>query len=218
MKKALLIVGVVAAALVGLIVVAGAGAQEGPGNGRVGDFVSRLADRLGISEGELTTAVKGAETDMVNDAVSQGKLTDQQGAKIIDRIQNGPMRFPRNGRHEYRPCRAQKFVIASSAEVLGMDKDELKAKLEEGKSLAEIAQEQGMTVEDFTAALTDSVKAALQAKVDAGAITQAQMDRVFEAFTSHVDQIVNFHPKPGAPGLCDGRDGPPAEGQSTPEP
>ena len=217
MKKVLLILGAVAALAVGLVAVAGAGAQEGPAGGRVGDFVTRLADRLGISEDELTAAVKDVEIDMVNQAVEDGRLTEQQGADMIDKIENGPVHFPGNGRPGPRPCRAQAFVVEAAAEVLDLENDELKAKLEEGMSLAEIAEEQGMTVEDFTAALTAEVEADLQAKVDAGDITQEQMDRLLEGFTSHVDNIVNFHPEPGAPEPCRGHRGPPPEGEPTPE-
>lgn len=217
MKKVLLILGAVAALAVGLIAVAGAGAQEGPAGGRVGDFVTRLADRLGISEDELTTAVKDVEIDMVNQAVEDGNLTEQQGAAAIERIQNGDVHFPGNGRPGPRPCRAQAFVIDAAAQVLGLEKDELKAKLEGGMSLAEVAEEQGMTVEDFTAALTGEVEAGLQAKVDAGGITQEQMDRLLEGFTSHVDKLINFHLEPGAPGPCRGHQGPPPEGELAPE-
>ena len=217
MKRVLLILGAVAALAVGLIAVVGVGAQEGPGSGRVGDFVTRLADRLGISEDELTTAVKDVEIDMINQAVEEGRLTEQQGADVIERIRNGDVHFPGNGRPGPRPCRAQAFVINAAAEVLGLENDELKAKLEEGMSLAEVAEEQGMTVEDFTAALTSEVEADLQAKVDAGAITQEQMDRLLEGFTSHVDKLINFHPEPGAPGPCRGHQGPPPEGQPAPE-
>ena len=216
MKRMLLILGAVAALAVGLVAVAGAGAQEGPGSGRVGDFVTRLADRLGISEDELTTAVKDVEIDMVNQAVEDGRLTEQQGAEAIERIENGPVHFPGNGRPGPRPCRAQAFVIDAAAEVLGLENEELKAKLEEGMSLAEIAEEQGMTVEDFTAALTAEVEADLQAKVDAGEITQEQMERLLEGFTTHVDRLVNFHPEPGAPGPCRGHRGPPPEGDVAP--
>ncbi len=66
MKRVLLILGAVAALAVGLIAVAGAGAQEGPASGRVGDFVTRLADRLGISEDELTSAVKDVEIEVLH--------------------------------------------------------------------------------------------------------------------------------------------------------
>ncbi len=217
MKRVLLILGAVAALAVGLIAVAGAGAQEGPAGGRVGDFVTRLADRLGISEDELTDAVKDVEIDMVNQAVEEGRLTEQQGAEAIERIENGPVHLPGNGRDGPRPYRAQAFIIDAAAEVLGLEKDDLKAKLAEGMSLAEIAEEQGMTVEDFTAALTSEVEADLQAKVDAGEITQEQMDRLLEGFTSHVDKLINFHPEPGAPGPCRGHRGPPPEGEPAPE-
>jgi hypothetical protein len=197
--------------------VAGAGAQEGPGGGRVGDFVTRLADRLGISEDELTTAVKDFEIDMVNQALADGRITDQQAAAMIDRIENGELRFPSDGPKPKLRCHAREFVLEAAAEVLDMEVGQLEGKLNSGMSLAEVAEEQGMTVEEFTAALTDEVEANLQAKVDAGEITQEQMNRLFEKFTSNVEKIINFHPEPGFPGQCQGHQGPPPEGEAAPE-
>lgn len=216
MKRMLLAIGAVVALAVGLIAVTGAGAQEGIGPGsRVGDFVTRLSARLGISEDELAAAVKDVEIDMVNEGVEEGRLTEEQGAAMIEKIENGPVHFPGNGRHQ-RPCRAQAFVIEAVAEVLDMEVGQVEGKLNAGMSLAEIAEEQDMTVEDFTAALTDEVEAGLQAKVDAGRITQAQMDRLLEGFTSHVDRMINFHPEPGFPGQCHGHR-PPANGDPAPQ-
>ncbi len=216
MTRVLLILGAVAALAVGFIAVAGAGAREGPGGGRVGDFVTKLADRLGISEDELTTAVKDVEIDMVNQAVEEGRLTEAQAAEMIDRIENGGLRFPSDGQRPELRCRAKESVLKAAAVVLDMEIGQLEGKLNSGMSLAEVAEEQGMTVEDFTAALTAEVEADLQAKVDAGEITQEQMDRLLEAFTSHVDKLINFHPEPGFPGQCHGH-GPPPDGEPAPE-
>ncbi len=204
MKGLLILAGVVAVA-VGLFAVAGAGAQEGPAGGRVGDFVARLADRLGISENELTDAVKGVEIDMVNQAVEDGRLTEEQGAQMISRIENGELRFPGGGPERGLRCRAREFVLETSAKVLGMEVGQLAGKLNSGLSLAEVAEEQGMSEEDFKDALTAEVEADLQAKVDAGKITQEQMDRLLARFTSNVDRIINHHADPGFPGQCHGR-------------
>jgi hypothetical protein len=216
MKRVLLIMGAVAALTVGLIAVAGAGAQEGTGSGPVGDFVTRLADRLGISEDELTTAVKDVEIDMVNQAVTDGRLTQEQADEIIQRIQDGPVHFPGQGRPGPRVCKARDFVLESAAEVLGMEVGQLEGQLNSGKSLAQVAEEQGMSVEDFKAALIADVDADLQAKVDAGEITQEQKDRMLARFTENVDRIINHVPEPGFPGRCHGRGGPPPEGDEAP--
>lgn len=217
MKKVLLIIGAVAALAVGLVAVAGAGAQEGPAGGRVGDFVTRLADRLGISEDELTTAVKDVEIDMINQAVEDGRLTEEQGAQAIERIENSPVHFPGDGPRPGLKCRARDFVLESAAEVLDMPVGQIEGKLNSGMSLAEVAEEEGMTVEDFTAALAAQVEEDLQAKVEAGEITQKQMDRLLEKFTNNVDRIINYHPESGFPGQCHGPKGPPPEGEGAPE-
>lgn len=219
MKRVLLITAAVAAVAVGLLAVAVAGAQEGERPDVVGDFVSRLADRLGITEDELTDAVKDVEIDMVNDAVEAGRLTEEQGAVMIDRIQNGSLRFPGGGdgpRGEPR-CRAQGFLLESAAEVLGMEVGQLEGQLNSGKSLAQIAEEQGMTVDEFKAALIADVDAGLQAKVDAGELTQEKKDAIMERFTNNVDRIINFVPEPGFPGRCPGHQGPPPGGEPAPE-
>jgi len=215
MKRMLLIFAAVAALAAGLIAVAAAGAQEGPAGGPVGDFVTRLADRLGISEDELTAAVKDVETDMVNEAVADGRLTEEQGARILDRIENGELRFPGGGPGPGVRCRVQEFVLEAAADVLGMEVGQLEGQLNSGMSLAEIAEEQGMTAEEFKAALTAEVEAGLQAKVDAGEITQEQMDRMLERFTTNVDRIINHDVEPGFPGGCHGRHGPGAGAGAT---
>ncbi|HSP54115.1 MAG TPA: hypothetical protein VLS25_00875 [Dehalococcoidia bacterium] len=210
MKKALVVIGAVAALGVGLMVVGGAAAQGGPGHGRVQDFVSRLAGHLGISQDQLTTAVKDSEIDMINQAVADGKLTEDQAAKLKERVENGPVQFPGGGRDDLRRqivCRAAGFVVDASATVLKTDTAALKSEFLTGKSLADVAQEKGMSIDDFKTKLTDQVKVDLQAKVDSGGITQKQMDRLFKAFTNHEDKIVNFHPKAGGQGICEDKDG-----------
>jgi len=217
MKRMLIITAAVAALAAGLLAVAAAGAQEGSGNGPVGDFVTRLADRLGISEEELTDAVKDVEIDMVNDAVDSGRLTQEQGAAIIDRIENGQLRFPGGGPRDGLRCRAQEQVLQAAADVLGMEVGQLKGKLNSGMSLAQVAEEQGMSADEFKEALIEEVGAGLQAKVDEGKLTQEQKDRLLEAFTNNVDRIINFVPEPGAHGRCHGHHGPPPEGNPAPD-
>jgi len=108
-------------------------------------------------------------------------------------------------------------VLQSAAGVLGMEVSQLKGQLNSGKSLAQVAQEQGMSVEDFKAALIAAVDADLQAKVDEGKLTQEQKDRLLEAFTNNIDRIINFVPEPGFPGRCQRHHGPPPEGEPAPE-
>lgn len=85
-----------------------------------------------------------------------------------------------------------KYLIKeAAAEVLGISEDDLIAGLQDGQSLAQIAEAQGMSVEDFRAALLENVTADLQAKLDAGDITQEQFDDKVAELNANIDEIIN---------------------------
>ena len=85
-----------------------------------------------------------------------------------------------------------KYLIKeAAAEVLGITEDDLIAGLQDGQSLAQIAAAQGMRVEDFRAALLENVTADLQAKLDAGDITQEQFDDKVAELNANIDEIIN---------------------------
>ena len=85
-----------------------------------------------------------------------------------------------------------KYLIKeAAAEVLGISEDDLIAGLQDGQSLAQIAAAQGMSVDGFRAALLENVTADLQAKLDAGDITQAQFDDKVAELNAHIDEIIN---------------------------
>lgn len=58
------------------------------------------------------------------------------------------------------------------SELLGLTPEELCELRQEGKSLAEIAAEQGVTVDELVAAIMAEKTAAVQARVDNGTLTQ----------------------------------------------
>ena len=89
-------------------------------------------------------------------------------------------------------CGGGKYLIKeAAAEVLGISEDELIAGLRDGQSLAQIAEAQGMSIEDFRAALLENVTADLQARLDAGDITQEQFDEKVEELNANIDEIIN---------------------------
>jgi hypothetical protein len=89
-------------------------------------------------------------------------------------------------------CGGGKALIKeAAAEVLGISEDDLIAALREGQSLAQIAEAQGMSVEDFRTALLQNVTADLQAQLDAGEITQEQFDEQVAELNANIDEIIN---------------------------
>jgi lipoate-protein ligase A len=184
---------------VGVLMTTGAGAQEGDAQKPGERFVAETAERLGVTPEELTSAMTEAQFEIIDDAVAEGRLTEDQAAKLKERVEEyGPLsvigRRDRDGR---ALCHGARLVTGAAAEVLGKEPAEVAAAVKAGESLAEQAEAQGMSVEDFKAALLDTVKRMLQAKVDEGAIMQEQADRIFGGIEEHIDRIVNFEGKEG---------------------
>ncbi len=203
-KGLVLIVAGVFVLAAGVLVVHGAGAQEGEGERRGDRFIAETAERLGVTPEELTTAMTEAQVEIIDEAVAEGRLTDEQAAKLRERIgEYGPLsvigRGHRGGGKAL--CHGPRLVVGAAADVLSKEPAEVAEAVRSGESLAEQAEAQGMSVEDFKAALLAAVKSTLQTKVEDGTITQEQADRIFAGIEGHIDRIVNFEGK-GGDGPC----------------
>ena len=82
-------------------------------------------------------------------------------------------------------------LLTDAASVLGMDVNDLKAQLQQGKSIADVAQSKGMTLDQLKAGLTDKVKARLATDVSSGKITQQQSDNIMARITAGLDNLLN---------------------------
>jgi len=188
-------------------------------------FLGRVADKLGIGEDELRSAVTEAEQDIIDEQVAEGKLTAEQGEALKERIEEkgllgpggGPVEGPRERFgirdrfcdrvfdciHDRAPDRVRDHTWEAAETVLGLEREELLSELKDGKTLAEVAEEQGMPVDEFTAAMLAQVRQELDALVAEGKLTEEQADAIFQRVEENIDRIANA--QPGALGrLCPG--------------
>ncbi len=194
-----------AAALAVTVVVASLGAlavasaQDGSGSGFSfsGTFLDKLAQRLGIGRDQLVQAMREAANDTIDEAVQQGRITQEQAQRLRDRVAQNEPGFPW-GRHKGRWGAevAHGLVLQSAAQVLGMSADELKAELRQGKSLAQVAQEKGIGTDDFKSRLLSQVDQQLAQLVQQGRLTQQQADQLGQSIRDNIDAIVNAQGRP----------------------
>lgn len=209
MRKFLIIGGVVAALAAGILAIGIAGAEEGARPG--GRFIAKVAEKLGITEDELTTAMTDAQLEIIDESVTDGTLTEEQADKLRERVEEyGPLSILRGPGH-HRQCRGAHFVGGAAATVLGMEPEELAELVQSGQSLATVAESQGMSVDDFKTALLAEVKVDLDAKVADGSTTQERADKAYEMLETNIDRVVNFVPSEDGPRPCRPHGGPPPE-------
>lgn len=188
---------IVAAALLALgltaIAVGGAVTSADDGDGPFGNFLARVAEKLGITETELQTAIQDAQLETIDEAVAEGHLTDERADRLRERVEEGVHLFARRPHHHPAP----RLIVSSAVHVLGIETTDLVAELKAGKSLAEVAEAQGMPVEDFTPALLTEIQTQLDALVAEDKLTADRAAEMFQHIEENIDRIVNAHHKSG---------------------
>jgi hypothetical protein len=78
-----------------------------------------------------------------------------------------------------------------AAEYLGLHEDELRERIEDGQSLAEIARTEGKSVDGLEQALLDEVEANLDEALEDEELTRERADEILEQLREHIDDFVN---------------------------
>ena len=221
MNRLLAAGGVIVGLIIGTFAIAAVGAQEDSpsptplpsteedsGESKRDRYKELLAENLGVSLEDLEAAIKQTHLGLIDEALADGKINEEQAAEARERVESGEKPFrhfrggdgPRGG-HSFG-FRGVHWLADTAKDILGLEDGAILEGYAAGKSLADLAEEQGISVDDFKSQLIDAAKAKLDEKVAEGDITQEQADKKLERLTNNIDTIVNFTP----PGL-------PAEGQ-----
>ncbi|RME42759.1 MAG: hypothetical protein D6796_13960 [Caldilineae bacterium] len=89
------------------------------------------------------------------------------------------------------PAAAKVAPLQELADVLGMPVADLRAALREGRTIEEIAAEQGMTMADLADALYNRAAERIEAAVAEGRLSRTRADRMLEALKTRHDACVN---------------------------
>jgi hypothetical protein len=181
-------------------------------------IINDTAQRLGIQPGALSDALKASLKARVDAAVSAGRLTKDQGDSIKARIDSGeaPLFFT-GPRGQFGPGGPDGHHmgfrgLGAAATYLGLSESDLEKALAGGKTLADVAKDQGKTVDGLIQALVDDAKKHLDDAVSQGQLTQAQENSILDNVKQHITDFVNgkfpggFRPG-GPPGGMQWRDG-----------
>jgi len=205
---------VVVAATTLAVVGGGAAAVAATGSGSRGsDFLDSVAKHLGVSPQKLKDATKAAAIDQVNADLAAGRITQAQADALKKRIEAGDgvlggpggpgfgrgpggpggPGFPGGSPGLARPAIANE--IAAAAKYLGVSEADLRTKLRDGQSLADVAKAQSKDVGGLKTAILDAAKTDLDKAVADKKLTQSQADDFYDALKSHIDDIVDANGK-----------------------
>lgn len=191
MRRLSALVAALAAVAVLGIAVASATAADKP------SLADDVAARLGTTPEKLRAAFTDALAARIDAAVKAGKLTDEQGAKLKERLANAKglglrLRGRLAGKHPRLAHRihVRAHRLGPVAEYLGLTPQELRTELRTGKSLAQIAGAHGKTADGLVEAILDRAKARLDKAVDKGRLTRERADQILARLTDGVEKAV----------------------------
>jgi uncharacterized protein YidB (DUF937 family) len=191
-KRTLLVAGIAVAAVAGgggAIAASQLGSSGIDGNAVVAD----AAKQLGVDPAKLSDALRQALANQIDALVASGRLTKEQADALKQRIQSGQVPLF-GGRFGFGHEGFRHFGFAdlgAAASYLGLSAADLRSQLAGGKTLAQVAQDRGKSVDGLVSALADAAKKKLDAAVAAGRLTQAQEDSIVGDLKQRLTELVN---------------------------
>jgi hypothetical protein len=210
----------IVAATVGASLAVGGLAGSALGGPGVADAANLAAaqdttDTTDTTAGDEADGRAGWVDEALSGLVEDGTLTQEQADAVEQALEDArPEGFghPLGGLHA---------DLSTVAEALGLSEDDLRTALEDGRSLAEVAEEQGVDTQEVVDAIVAAQRERLDEAVADGDLTQEQADEIAADAEERATALVNGempafggHGGPGGPRGHGGWDGPPGPGDA----
>jgi hypothetical protein len=161
-------------------------------------IVNDAAKQLGLQPDQLSSALKKAMENQIDAAVAAGRITKAQGDELKQRIESndfplfGPLPLGFGFRFHGGFFGHHRFPgLDAAASYLGLTENQLDSKLDSGKTLAQVATDQGKSVDGLVAALKADLKQKLDRAVSDGRITKAEEDQALNEADKRIQDFVN---------------------------
>jgi AraC-like DNA-binding protein len=153
------------------------------------------ARQLGVEPQELTDALKQALKNRVDAAVGDGRLSQEQGARLKERIDVNELPFlglgPGPGFRHRRGPGPFHAKFEAAAVFLEMTRAELREALQDGKTLAQVARDRGKSIDGLVDALVAEAEKKLDQAVEEGHLTDAERDDMVAGLEERITAAVN---------------------------
>ncbi len=172
---------------------------------QAGKSLAEVADEQGVDPQAICDAAHAQREEMLQQAVADGRLTQEQADSILERMaqhEGDCLSVPGRPFAKWHArgmgvgWAGRGAALDSAAEVLGMTPEELRAELQAGKSLAEVADEQGVDPQAICDAAHAQREETVQQAVADGRLTQEEADQMLERMGEHEGDCLS---SPGRP-------------------
>ncbi len=169
-----------------------------------GSTLAEVAEAQGVPVDDLIANLVAAATERIDEAVADGKVdaerAEEAKAGLEERITEMVSREPgegfgRRGHHGHHGHRGLlREGLETVEDVLGLSAEEIRAGLDEGKTLADLAGEQGVSTDDLADALVASATERIDEAVTDGKLDEDRADRAKEQLEERIDRAIEAEP------------------------
>ena len=155
--------------------------------------VEDAAKQLGVDPAKLSDALKQALENRIDQAVEDGRLTEEQAEAMKERVEADDFPLvpgPALGHHRGFGLHGFRDLDAAAA-YLGVGEDALRERLRDGDTLADVAKAEGKSVDGLVTAIVAATTKRLDESVAAGRLTKAQRDEIVAGLKQRTTEIVN---------------------------
>jgi hypothetical protein len=156
--------------------------------------IADAAKKLGVAPLELNNALEQAMKDHIDRAVADGRITKAEGEALKKRIESGGFPLlgpPVLGFGHFGHFRHFFPGLSAAASYLGLSQREIMDKLQSGKTLAQVARDEGRSVDGLVDVLKAQLKSRLDEAVAAGRLTKAKEDEILSHADERISHLVN---------------------------
>jgi lambda repressor-like predicted transcriptional regulator len=175
-----------------------------------GQTLAQIAQGQGISESTLNSDLESNLKSQLDQAVSNGKLTSDMENEMLTKMdahmkqmvenkgiqkqiiaKSGDGSQTKKGPGMVLGINGQAFSISDAiASALGIDSATLKTDLQNGESLAQIAQSKGISEDTLISNLESNLKFKFDQAVSSGKITSTMENKLLSGIDAHAKQMV----------------------------
>ncbi|HXV02211.1 MAG TPA: hypothetical protein VFP24_01440 [Gaiellaceae bacterium] len=163
--------------------------------------IDDAAKQLGVTPAQLSSALKQALKNRVDEAVKDGRLTKAEGDRLKQVIDAGgapsfglgPPRFHQHGHFGFRLHGHGPFEqgLTAAADYLGVTRAQLMNELRDGKSLAQVAKAHGKSADGLVDAVVKQAEQKLDQAVKNGRLTEAEKTEMLAGLKKRITDLVN---------------------------
>ena len=167
---------------------------------RAGHTLAEIAEAQGVTLDELVNAITADAHEKLAEAVASGRLSQEEADERLERMRDQVTRVVINARGpallgqlqppQNRIAQHLRGIIKQTVGLLGLEPEAIVAQLRAGHTLAEIAEAQGVTLEELVSAITAAWEADLAKAVEAGKLTQQEADERLERTRHELTRLV----------------------------